>query len=270
MESMILQFVVGVQDPSRQWALWHQVLFFVGVLLVGVVCIILLARFSPVGVNRGQHIRIRNGTSNESEKLTPCSVDRSALAFSIEGLRAEPMGEGAWLISVYLGIFNSSNGPVTIFDVHANAYCGEAFRLPPMTLGLRYAIEILQNNSILAAGRVYCLEGAESIETEIVFEISRLQGGMELKNCGGFVLSIFGLDVDYSYHDSGRLIKMRVPVDAVFCFQDIGGPGHLVEVNQRNLDVYFKKHKWYSGGRQLVKACKKALGYHTAHAYLLS
>lgn len=203
------------------------------------------------------------------------SITDAYIVILTEGSYSEPIGNVRWRLHLFFTIFNNSNYQIDVYDMHVNKYLSvtSLLNLPlAAPVDIRERIELYHTNSILAGGRIYPIKPGERMPVELILEITRTKQWSyerEASPADGFMLSIFGVFVDYHITKESKTSSIRIPSDSIFSFQS-SEQGHLVYVNSNNLDVFREHHKKNPGGRGLVKAFQKALKKHTAQSFELN
>ena len=173
-------FVIASQI-STNWL--RDILFYIGVfigLVIFLSLLIFIQAYIPLTISYpGIQVKKKYQDYKTDTRIlnTLLNSDKKQdIKFTIEDVYSEPNREATWKLHVYFTIYSNCLYDITIFDFHANVYCSEAFLAPPLTIGLRYYIELFETNSILAGGKTYQLKSNEEMPVEIVFEITRMEG----------------------------------------------------------------------------------------------
>jgi hypothetical protein len=239
--------------------------------LLVLVYFVFLKNYAPLNIfNQGLIVEKKYATNDNILSIPNLRVvakKNNELLFSIEDLMSEPNGNASWRLHIYFTIYNNCSFELNIFDFHTHVYCSEAFHAPPGDILRRYYIEIYETNSILAGGKTYSIKPKEHLSVDIAFDITRKEGyGDNIESKEGMVLSIFGLFADYSFILNNEIKKKRVPVEAIYSFQNSIN-GHFIYINEKNIQYYWEKHKSSASGRTLVNAFRKALKIHLSKEF---
>lgn len=191
-----------------------------------------------------------------SAKRTSDSRNEPSLAFLVEKVTARPTAEARWRLTVYASISNPGAGRVVLDDFHAHVFFSCRITIPhPASIyewRSRIWIELKEDNSMIK-DKVIEVPAHESVPLAIELEISRLaeepvglaNGGLRPKYREdgaipdfqsaipdrGYMLTIFGLYVDYLTSSDGVPVRIRIPSDSVCMFHD--DVGRLLTYYQR-------------------------------------
>jgi hypothetical protein len=272
---------------------------------------------------------IERATANIAA-VEPRSNSQQEIAVLTEKISVEALSAARWRLQVYLSVFNTSPLPIDVHDVHTHVYFNCRMTMPPPASiwewRSRIWIELKEDNSILTSGLVYPIAPNDLQPFEITLEISRLEekpiglasGGLrpryrderieEFKEedaveSKGFMLTVFGLFVDYTARRSERMGRFRAPSDSIFVFDDYfgyffdyyrrGAPdlrhpdgtfkppdwvmslqgtngGHATHVNTANLGQLQEKEGANAYGDMRVRLFQRVLQEHLARSFTLN
>ncbi len=268
---------------------------------------------------------MRRASSQIADANQPTVPDPPEVSVVTEAIKVVPLGTVRWRLDVYVSLFNASSHDIALHDIHAHVYYSRRMSIPPpgsiWEWRSRVWIELKEDNSILTGGKVYEVPSKKFHPFHLSVEISRLEepnigsaglrprykdervlsheDGVESK---GFMLTVFGLFFDYHTLRNGNPVKVRIPSDSIYSFQDIigfyldyyrrGDPsfraedggfklpedardfehvngGHALFVNNHNLGDYWKKHEKNLYGQMLVRIFEKSLTAHRSKPFFL-